>query len=99
MHLVGFAPITWVQLLALTAGAQLLGHSLINVVLQTTSPTVVSLAILFEMPGAALIAAIWLGQHPPLGPDPGGAAAARRRRASSSTPTGAAAGPVEAPPG
>jgi drug/metabolite transporter (DMT)-like permease len=98
VHLVGFAPVTWVQLLALTAGAQLLGHSLINVVLQTTSPTVVSLAILFEMPGAALIAAIWLGQHPPWGVIPAallllaGVAIvvdSDRRRA----------GPVEAPPG
>jgi drug/metabolite transporter (DMT)-like permease len=67
VHVLGFQPVTWLQLLALTAGAQLLGHSLINVVLQTSSPTVVSLAILFEMPGAAIIAAIWLGQHPPWG--------------------------------
>ena len=56
---------TFVVLLALTAGAQLLGHSVFNIVLRTTSPSVVSLAILFEMPGAALIAAVWLGQHPP----------------------------------
>ena len=63
----GTTPSTWVKLLALTAGAQLLGHSLLNLVLQTTSPTVVSLAILFEMPGAALIAALWLGQRPPWG--------------------------------
>src|SRR5262249_34057154 len=31
----GYSGQTWVQLLALTAGAQLLGHSLLNVVLQT----------------------------------------------------------------
>lgn len=67
LQLGGYAPVTWWQLLALTAGAQLLGHSLINVALQTSSPTVVSLAILFEMPGAAIIAAIWLGQRPPWG--------------------------------
>ena len=53
------------------AGAQLLGHSLVNVVLRTTSPTVVSLAILFEVPGAILIAAIWLRQLPPAGTVPG----------------------------
>jgi len=63
--LTGYSQDTWVKLLALTAGAQLLGHSVFNIVLRTTSPSVVSLAILFEMPGAALIAAVWLGQHPP----------------------------------
>ena len=39
--------------------------------LRTTSPTVVSLAILFEAPGAALIAAVWLGQLPPVSALPG----------------------------
>lgn len=54
----------WLKLLALTVGAQLLGHSLFNVVLRTVSPTVVSLSILFEIPGAALIAALFVaGQH------------------------------------
>lgn len=62
----GYDRETWVQLLALTAGAQLLGHSLFNRILRTTSATVVSLALLFEVPGAAVIAAIWLGQTPPL---------------------------------
>jgi drug/metabolite transporter (DMT)-like permease len=66
VDLTGFSSTTWVQLLALTAGAQLLGHSLFNRVLRTTSPTVVSLALLFEVPGAAVIAAIFLGQTPPL---------------------------------
>ncbi len=61
----GYPPVTWLQLLALTAGAQLLGHSVINRVLRTTSPTVVSLAILLEVPGAALIAAGFLHQRPP----------------------------------
>jgi len=61
----GYRAVTWVQLLALTAGAQLLGHSLINRVLRTTTATVVSLAILFEVPGAALIAAVFLHQRPP----------------------------------
>jgi drug/metabolite transporter (DMT)-like permease len=57
----------WLKLLALTAGAQLLGHSLFNVVLRTVSPTVVSLSILFEIPGAAVIAALFVsGQHVPL---------------------------------
>ena len=57
-----------------TAGAQLLGHSLFNVVLKTTSPTVVALSILFEIPGAAVIAALFVkGQHVPLLALPAGA--------------------------
>ena len=62
----GYAASDWLKLLALTAGAQLLGHSLFNRVLRTTSPTVVSLSILFEIPGATLIAALFLHQRPPL---------------------------------
>ena len=63
----GYKDVDWVKLVALTAGAQLLGHSLFNVVLKTTSPTVVSMSILFEIPGAAVIAAIFVkGQHVPL---------------------------------
>jgi drug/metabolite transporter (DMT)-like permease len=64
--LTGYDGRDWVKLVALTAGAQLLGHSLFNVVLKTTSPTVVSLSILFEIPGAAVIAAMFVkGQHVP----------------------------------
>ena len=62
----GYAAADWFKLIALTAGAQLLGHSLFNRVLRTVSPTVVSLSILFEIPGAALLAAVALGQRPPL---------------------------------
>jgi drug/metabolite transporter (DMT)-like permease len=61
----GYSGTTWLQLLGLTAGAQLLGHSVFNRVLRTTSPTVVALALLFEVPGAAAIAAVTLHQHPP----------------------------------
>lgn len=73
MCLVGGQPLTgyslqaWGLILLLTAGAQLLGHTLITKVLSTTSATVVSLAILLEMPGATIIAAIALGQLPPVG--------------------------------
>ncbi len=64
--LTGYDRRDWLLLLALTAGAQLLGHSLFNVVLRTVGPTVVSLSILFEIPGAALIAALFVaGQHVP----------------------------------
>ena len=60
--LAGYSGADWLRILGLTAGAQLLGHTLFNRVLKTTSPTVVSLAILFEVPGAAILAAIFLHQ-------------------------------------
>lgn len=62
----GYDTADWLKLAALTAGAQLLGHSLFNAVLKNVSPTVVSLSILLEIPGAALIAAVFLDQTPPL---------------------------------
>lgn len=66
-QLAGYSGRDWLKLVALTAGAQLLGHSLFNVVLRRVSPTLVSLSILFEIPGAALIAALFVaGQHVPL---------------------------------
>lgn len=64
--LTGFSLQDWALILLLTLGAQLLGHTLINKVLSTTSATIVSLAILLEMPGATVIAAFALGQVPPL---------------------------------
>ena len=60
----GYTGADWWRLLALTVLAQLLGHSVFNRVLKTTSPTVVSLSILFEGPGAALMAAVFLSQYP-----------------------------------
>ncbi|MFJ8042939.1 DMT family transporter [Kitasatospora sp. NPDC096147] len=56
----------WGQIALLMVTAQLLGHSLSNRVLRTLGPTVTSTAILLETPGAALIAALWLGQLPPV---------------------------------
>ncbi|MEO7980525.1 MAG: DMT family transporter [Sporichthyaceae bacterium] len=66
VQLWGYDGTTWLQLLALTVGAQLLGHSVFNMVLRSTSATVVSLALLLEVPGAAVIAAVSLHQTPPL---------------------------------
>jgi drug/metabolite transporter (DMT)-like permease len=65
--LAGYDPVDWWRLVALTVAAQLLGHSVFNHVLATVTPTVVSLVILLEVPGAALLAAWWLGQSPPSG--------------------------------
>jgi len=63
---VGFRSRDWVLLVLLTLGPQLLGHSVFSRVLRTTSPTVVSLSILFEVPGAALLAFFWLHHRPSL---------------------------------
>ncbi|WP_354645042.1 DMT family transporter [Kitasatospora camelliae] len=56
----------WWQIALLMVAAQLLGHSLSNRVVRTLGPSVTSTAILLETPGAALIAAVWLGQWPPV---------------------------------
>jgi drug/metabolite transporter (DMT)-like permease len=73
-ELAGYERADWVRLVAMTVGPQLLGHSVFNVVLRTTSPTLVSMSILFEIPGAALIAALFLaGQEIPLLALPAGA--------------------------
>ncbi|MEV6109809.1 DMT family transporter [Streptomyces sp. NPDC051940] len=63
----GYSAETWLKLVALTGCAQLLGHTLFNRVVHGLGATVTSTAILLEAPGAALIAAVWLGQNPPAG--------------------------------
>ena len=65
--LAGYAADDWVKLAAVTVSAQLLGHSVFNHLLATMSPTVISLVLLLEVPGAALLAAVFLGQAPPWG--------------------------------
>lgn len=60
----GYPARAWLMIGLVTVCAQLLGHSLINVVLRSMSATMVSLAILVETPGAALIAFVWLHQRP-----------------------------------
>jgi drug/metabolite transporter (DMT)-like permease len=62
--LTGYDGQQWAGLVLLAATAQLLGHSVFNHLLATVTPLVVSLALLLEIPGAALIAAAWLGQVP-----------------------------------
>jgi drug/metabolite transporter (DMT)-like permease len=63
-ELIHFSGNAWVKILALTVLAQFLGHTLFNRVVKTTSPTVVSTAILLEVPMAAVIAAVFLHQIP-----------------------------------
>jgi drug/metabolite transporter (DMT)-like permease len=63
--LVGFSAADWARIAALTVFGQLIGHSLFNFVLRSLSPTIVSLSTLFTVPGAAIIAAVALGETPP----------------------------------
>lgn len=70
-HVIGFSGNAWLKVVAITVVAQLLGHTLFNLVLRSTSPTVISIALLLEVPGAALVAFVWLHQHPPATAWPG----------------------------
>jgi len=63
--LVGYDAEQWGLLLLLTATAQLLGHSVFNHLLDRVSATTVGLVLLLEVPGAAILAAAFLGQSPP----------------------------------
>ena len=62
--LVGYDVRTWAAILGIVVGAQLLGHSMFNYALRRVTATTVSVLILLEVPGAALIAWAWLGQAP-----------------------------------
>jgi drug/metabolite transporter (DMT)-like permease len=62
----GFAGREWLLIAAITFCAQLLGHTLLNRVLSSVGPTMVSLVILLEVPGALVFALVLLGQVPPL---------------------------------
>jgi len=68
--LAGFDGRTWLCLVALTAGPQFLGHSVVNRVLRTTSATIVSVAILFEIVGSTFLAWLAFGETPPAGAYP-----------------------------
>ncbi|GAA4739872.1 DMT family transporter [Modestobacter marinus] len=64
--LAGFSARDWWLIAAITVCAQLLGHTLLNLVLSSVGPTVVGLAVLLEVPGALLVALVLLQQAPPL---------------------------------
>lgn len=63
----GYDAGTWWAIVGLLVGPQLLGHTLVNRVLRSISPTIVSVAILFEILGASLIARVAFGETPPAG--------------------------------
>jgi drug/metabolite transporter (DMT)-like permease len=71
-QLVGYDRTTWLALAAMVAGPQLLGHTVVNRVLRTTSPTIVSVAILFEIAGSALLAWAAFDEVPPASALPAG---------------------------
>lgn len=65
--LVGFEAAGWLGIAAITVCAQLVGHTAFNHLLATLSPLVVSMIILLEIPGAAVLAAVFLGETLPGG--------------------------------
>jgi drug/metabolite transporter (DMT)-like permease len=65
--LVGFEAAGWMGIIAITVCAQLIGHTAFNHLLATMSPLLVSMIILLEIPGAALLAAIFLEETLPAG--------------------------------
>ena len=71
VELTGYAAPTWAAILAVVVGAQLLGHSMFNYALHRVSATTISVLALLEVPGAALLAWVWLGQVPRAAAVPG----------------------------
>lgn len=67
VELVGFGRDTWLAIVGVTICAQLLGHSVLNHLLAVMSPGLISLLLLLEVPGAAILAGIFLDQAPPTG--------------------------------
>ncbi|WP_087872342.1 DMT family transporter [Arthrobacter globiformis] len=63
----GFDAGGWLGILAITVCAQLVGHTAFNHLLATMSPLLVSMIILLEIPGAALLAAVFLNEALPAG--------------------------------
>jgi drug/metabolite transporter (DMT)-like permease len=67
----GYPATAWLAIVAVTVGPQLLGHSLFNFALRRVPATTVSVLILLEVPGAALLAWLWLDQVPAAAAVPG----------------------------
>lgn len=65
--LTGFSPAAWFGILGVTVMAQIMGHTVFNHLLAVMSPLVVSMIILLEIPGAAILAAVFLGEKLPAG--------------------------------
>lgn len=66
VEIVSYDAKSWGLIVTVTVASQLLGHSVFNHLLAVMSPTVISMVLLLEVPGAALLAAVFLGQAPPV---------------------------------
>lgn len=62
--LTGYDPTTWLAILAIVVGPQLLGHTIFNAVLASVPATVVSVVVLSEPVGAGLLAWLLLDELP-----------------------------------
>lgn len=62
--LVGYAPTTWLAILGLIVGPQLLGHTIFNTLLSRVPATLVSIVVLAEPVGAGVLAWLVLGELP-----------------------------------
>lgn len=60
----GYPAQAWLAIAALTAGPQLLGHSLLNYALRRISATTLSVLLLLEVPGSALLGWVIVDQVP-----------------------------------
>lgn len=67
----GYPSTAWLALVGLTVGPQLLGHSLLNFAVKRVPATTISVLVLLEVPGAALLGWLWLGQTPRAAAVPG----------------------------
>lgn len=63
--LAGYDTNTWLCIAAMVAGPQLLGHSVFNKLLRTTSAWVVAVTIVSEVIGSTLLALAFFGERPP----------------------------------
>jgi drug/metabolite transporter (DMT)-like permease len=64
-HLAGYDGGTWACIVGMVAGPQLLGHSVFNKLLRTTSAWVVAVTIVSEVIGSTLLAFAFFGERPP----------------------------------
>ncbi|HSK23299.1 MAG TPA: DMT family transporter [Egicoccus sp.] len=62
--LVGYSTTTWLALLGIVVGPQLLGHTVFNTLLSSVPATVVSIVVLSEPVGAGLLAWLLLDELP-----------------------------------
>jgi drug/metabolite transporter (DMT)-like permease len=64
-QLIGYSAETWGKIAIIAIGSQLLGQTLMNMVLRSTSATVLSIGTLGMIPLGGIIAFVWFGQQPP----------------------------------